>query len=160
MNTTTFFRNVGDLDSPCLADEGQRHAWYEASTVGFQVTLLGGLVLATAMIWLGPPAVFNWALALVMLSGLGAVIALRHAQQLGYRQRGLEQFARPRGLVGLALLLLFIAGLFFGRASALEGQLSTGIGAICGSAVALLSVWIGSRLYTRREAREAHLDIE
>ena len=56
MSTEKALRWIGDLDHPFYDDERQRHVWYEASTVGFQLFFFVNLAVLGAMAWIGGTA--------------------------------------------------------------------------------------------------------
>ena len=46
-------RWIASLDHPFYDDERQRHIWYEASSIGFQLFIQLQLLVAAAAVWIG-----------------------------------------------------------------------------------------------------------
>lgn len=120
---------VGGLDSPLYDDERARSVWYEASAIGVNLALWGGLVLATVMIWVGGAPLLWWSVALF---GLTILIAVTTTQYAARRRAHIDlDHADARSSATLAVMLLVTAyAVGLGRAALeLTGPHEPGAGA-------------------------------
>jgi hypothetical protein len=132
---------VADLDSPFYAEERQRDVWNEASAVGFQTMLWGGLVLSCAMVWLGGRPLVGWAVALLALIAVAARLTLVHANRQGVTGTEDVTWKRPRLVVAAVLYLATVAGVVVHCTS----DTATLAGVAVGVVVALVAMAVGSR---------------
>lgn len=156
---------IGGLNSPQYADERARYVWYEASAVGVNLELWGGLVLATLMIWIGRASLLWWSLALFGMTVLTAVTTTAYAARRRAHIDLDESDYRSPVMVGIMLLVIsYVVGL--GRA-ALDftsphesgggggwvGVVSAVIGGI------LATIW-GARSDARKRARRPTREVK
>lgn len=161
-----FASAVADFGDPFYAEERQRDVWNEASAFGFQLLLWGSLVLATAMLWFGGPAALPYAVAMIILAGMGSAMTIGYAHRLGVEVASKTAVSRSRQR--LVLLALLVAALVLGLVrAALLGESSPGstgltmnwstaAGLITGLAVAIVPVLLTARWIRRRDARADH----
>ena len=142
---------VGDLGNPFYREERQRDVWNEASAVGFQLALWLGLAAATAMVWFGGQPALPYAVTLLVVVGLPALISVAYAWRLGVRAEDPSRMLGLRSAPYAVLLALFVVGAGrVAREDSFTGGFASGLGA--GSALALLGLVLrGAR--ARRRAR-------
>lgn len=136
-------RVIGDLDSPFYAEERQRDVWNEASAVGFQTMLWGGLILACAMTWTGGRPQVGWAAGLLALIAVAGWLTVIQANRQGVTGRENVRMNRPRMYLYFALYTATLVGM------AIHGEVdlspSTIAGAVVGAAVVLVALWLAAR---------------
>lgn len=132
---------VADLDSPFYAEERQRDVWNEASAVGFQTMLWGGLVLSCAMVWVGGRPLVGWTVALLALVAAAAHLTLVHANRQGVAGTEGATWKRPRLALAGALYLGTVVGVVV-RA---DLGTSTLAGVAVGALVALVALVVAAR---------------
>lgn len=105
-------RWIGELDHPFYDDERQRHIWYEASTIGFQLFLFVNLALAAAMLWIGGRPALAYAIPLFVVQQFAGFPAVYYAKKryAEYVPRKGEIFSGRNNLY-FFLLLLFVGGI-------------------------------------------------
>lgn len=136
---------IADLDSPFYAEERQRDVWNEASAVGFQTMLWGGLALSCAMVWIG--GLVGWSIALLALIAVAARLVLAHSNRQGVTGTEGYTWRSPRLFLAGLLYLATIAGVVVRSTD----DAATLAGAAVGAAVALLALFI----VRRKRAAEA-----
>ena len=140
---------IADLDSPFYAEERQRDVWNEASAVGFQSMLWGGLGLACAMTWVGGKPQIGWALALLALIAAASWLTVIHANRLGVTGRENVRLNRPRTYLFGVLYLSTLVGMVV--RSDTELSPSTIAGLLVGVASVLVALTVAGR---RAQARD------
>jgi predicted acylesterase/phospholipase RssA len=140
---------VGDLDNPFYAEERQRDVWNEACAVGLQLGL--ALAAATGMVWIGGAPALPYAVTLVSVEGVVAVVTLAYAQRLGVRFDDAGGMLRLRLVPYGALLVAFFVGVF--RVAPADGFASGFVrGMVGGSAAAVLWLLCSGIRARRRQA--------
>lgn len=134
---------VADLDSPFYAEERQRDVWNEASAIGFQTMLWGGLALACAMVWIGGRPQIGWAAGLLAVIAVASWLTLTHANRLGVTGRENVRLNRPR----MYLFGVLYLGTLIGMAvrSGAELSPSTVVGLVVGAALAIAAIAVTGR---------------
>lgn len=103
-------RWVGDLDHPFYNDERQRFVWYEASAIGFQLLLVLQYALAAIVMIVGGYDALPFVLPALLPAAFTSIIVAAYASQRGAQYfPGRSDLRRSRGLLVLALLVLYIA---------------------------------------------------
>lgn len=74
---------VGDFGNPFYGEERQRDVWNEASALGLQVIVWGGLLASTVLVWVVGSAAVPYALGFLALAAFAAVVASVYARRLG-----------------------------------------------------------------------------
>jgi len=74
---------VGDFGNPFYGEERQRDVWNEASALGLQVIVWGGLLASTVLVWVVGSAAVPYALGFLALVAFAAVVASVYARRLG-----------------------------------------------------------------------------
>lgn len=148
---------VADFSHPFYAEERQRQVWNEAQTVGLQLTLWLGLVLANVMAWTGDRQVAAYAVALVavLLVASSAVILYARRQSVDAE---LEVTRRP---ARIAIYLVLYLGFVIGAITTLTGpslEPSTLAGMAIGATVAILAVVLAGRRRRRRALADDDAD--
>lgn len=93
-------RFIGDLDHDLYNDPAQGQAWNEASAVGFQLTLISGLIGSGAMFLFGGPTLFAAAVTVIALTGVIALITVSYAVSHGVVMLlNRSDVLRPRNLL-------------------------------------------------------------
>ena len=109
---TTVLRWIGDLDHPHYDDERNRHVWYEASAISFQIMFLGSFYMGGAVLWfLGAdalPFVFPMLMPMMVASLVFTSYAEHHTVEYWPTSRDLR---RGRSLLGVGAGLILISGL-------------------------------------------------
>jgi len=145
---------IADLDNPFYAEERQREVWNEASAVGFQTMLWGGIALAGAMAWIGGRPQIGWAAGLLGVIGVASLLSLGHANRLGVTGREDARVNRPRTYLFGVLYLATIAGLVVrwdGDFTPSSIEPSTIIGGLAGATAALVVTVLLARRYRPRD---------
>ena len=142
-------RLVGDLDNPFYAEERQRDVWNEASAVGFQTMLWGGLVLACAMVWVGGAPLVGWTIALLAVVAAASGLALAHANRLGVTGREDARLNRPRLYLAGAIYAATVVGILVRLGTGVDTDSSTPaglvVGFVIGLAVVVAALWFAKR---------------
>lgn len=139
---------IADLDSPFYAEERQREVWNEASAVGFQTMIWGGVGLACAMAWIGGRPQIGWAGGLLAVIGVASWLSLLHANRLGVTGREDTRVNQPRTyLFGVVYLATLVGMLVRWDAdfSPSSVEASTILGGLAGAGVALAAVALLAR---------------
>ncbi|HST82872.1 MAG TPA: hypothetical protein VLL08_14150 [Kineosporiaceae bacterium] len=134
---------VADFDSPFYAEERQRDVWNEASAVGFQSMLWGGLGLACAMTWIGGEPQVGWAMGLLALIAAASWLTVIHANRLGVTGRENVRLNRPRTYLFAALYLSTLVGMVV--RSDVEVSPSSIAGLVVGVALVLVGIVVAGR---------------
>jgi hypothetical protein len=134
---------VADFDSPFYAEERQRDVWNEASALGFQSMLWGGLGLACAMTWIGGEPQIGWAFGLLALIGATSWLTVLHANRLGVTGRENVRLNRPRTYLFAALYLSTLVGMVV--RSDIEVSPSSIAGLVVGMALVLVGIVVAGR---------------
>jgi hypothetical protein len=143
---------VADFDSPFYAEERQRDVWNEASAIGFQTMLWGGLALACAMTWIGGRPQVGWAAALLAVIAAASWLSLIHANRLGVTGRENTRLNRPRTYLFAVLYLATVAGMLV--RSDIELSPSTIAGMVVGAGVVLAAIALVARRARTRSGAE------
>lgn len=157
-------RWIGDFDHPFYNDERHRFVWFEASAIGFQMLLILQLAVGGIVLLIGGRGAID-----VMLVALGPTLLATVAITGYVHRRGARYFPKrqdlrlSRGLAGVALLLLYVAGMArvafdapVGKGS-FENGLTSGmsVGFVVGIVGVVFGVWLGGR---KQQAAEANID--
>jgi hypothetical protein len=137
---------VADFASPFYAEERQRDVWNEASAVGFQSALWGGLGLACAMTWIGGGPQIPWALGVLAVIAVASWLTVLHANRHGISGLENARLNRPRIYLFGVLYLATLVGMVV--RSPIEFPTSTIAGGVVG--VALVVVFGGWKAWAAR----------
>lgn len=142
---------IADFSHPFYAEERQRQVWNEAQTVGMQLTLWLGLILANVMVWTGDREVAAYAVALVALLVVVSLAIAGYAKQLAVK--GASQLAvHPERIV---LYLILYLGFVIGAVVKLAGRTIQGP-TVAGLAVGMVAGVAAVLIVARRQRR--HVD--
>lgn len=140
---------VADFSHPFYAEERQRQVWNEAQTVGMQLVLWLGLVLANVMVWTGDRQVAVFAVALVALLVVVSLAITAYAKRLAVDATSSAALHPERVALYLVLYLGFVLGAVLNLAGgAIQGP--TVLGLVVGAAVGVVVVV----LVTLRQRRD------
>jgi len=133
---------IADFNSPFYAEERQRDVWNEASALGFQTMLWGGLALACAMTWIGGRPQLGWAAGLLAVIAVASGLTVRHANRLGVSGREDVRLNRPRmylfGVLYLGTVIGMVVRSGAGSSTSTIAGVAVGVGLVL-SASALLA---------------------
>lgn len=103
-------RWLGDLDHPFYDDERNRWVWYEASTIGLQVALIGSYLAAGIAILVNGLASLGLIIFMMMPTTIGSLFAQAYVSRHSADYApSLFDLRRGRGLFVVAALLFMAA---------------------------------------------------
>jgi len=127
---------VGDFGNPFYGEERQRDVWNEASALGLQVIVWGGLLASTVLVWVVGSAAVPYALGFLALVAFAAVVASVYARRLGVSVENPEHLLRLRLIPYLAVIT--VLGIGVARSGAFPASVSFGVGLAVGSIAAVI----------------------
>jgi len=152
-------RVIGDLDHPHYQDERQRFVWYEASAIGFQLLLLLNLAMVGIVLLVMGQSAYWSMFAIIIPTGIAAVVTAAYTKKRGaYYSPQSSDFKRARGVIGVAVGLLYLAGFVRVAIGNWEGELT--FAAIAGMLTGFVVVGaiIGGAFWLAARASRRNLD--
>lgn len=105
-------RWIGDLDHPFYSDERNRHVWYEASAIAFQLFFMGTYYVGGIVLWVLGGSALVPVLVMFLPAFLAVIVFQTHLQRNSAEYwPGKNDFVRRRGQVGIFSGVVFLSGL-------------------------------------------------
>lgn len=136
---------IGDFGNPFYGEERQRDVWNEASAFGLQLMLWLGLLTSTGLVWAGGSTAVPYALGLIILIGLIALVTSAYARRLGVDVETSPRVLRLRLVPYAAVLGLLIVGIIRARGLSDSLSLPFAVGLVIGGAAAVITIARRSR---------------